>query len=108
MSLAETEVTSPPLFSLQRAAKLKAVFLENSVMATRNNAALAKQWQQEFELTPPELRPLLLKLAHSFRQSLTEDEDAELTPADALRQALREVKEGKTRPLEGLWERVGL
>lgn len=70
-------------------------------------AALAEQWQKEFELTPPELRPKLLKMAHSFRQILAEDE-AELSPADSLRQALREVKAGKTQPIEGLWDRVGL
>lgn len=76
-------------------------------MATKTAAALAEQWQKEFELTPPRLRPKLLKMAHSFREILAEDED-EQAPADALRQALREVKEGKAQPVEGLWERVGL
>jgi hypothetical protein len=34
-------------------------------MANRSKASLAKQWQKEFELTPPpEQRPLLFKLAH--------------------------------------------
>lgn len=76
-------------------------------MATQTAATLAEQWQREFELTPPELRPKLLKMAHSFREILSEDQ-AELSPADALRQALREAKEGKALPIEGIWERVGL
>jgi len=76
-------------------------------MADTTTASLAEQWQQEFELTPPELRLKLLKMAHSFREILVE-EDAELSPADALRQALREVKSGQTQSIEGLWERVGL
>lgn len=75
-------------------------------MATKSAAALAEQWQKEFELTPPELRPKLLRMAQSFREIL--EDETELSPADALRQALREAKAGQTQPIEGLWERVGL
>lgn len=76
-------------------------------MATPANQ-LAKKIRSEIALTPPRFRPLLLKLVHSFRETVTQEGGEELSPADSLRQALREVKAGKTRSIAGLWERVGL
>lgn len=73
-------------------------------MATRKNTALAKQWQREFELTPPELRPFLVKLAHSFRQSLEGDELP--NAAEAFRQGWRDVKAGRVHPIETLWDGI--
>jgi len=61
----------------------------------------------EIERIPEDRRGLLLKIVHSFREGIEQEiEDAD--PRDSLRQALREVKAGKTRSAEGLWERVGL
>jgi len=61
----------------------------------------------EIERVPEDRRALLLKLVHSFREGIEQElEDAD--PRDSLRQALREVKAGQTRPLEGLWKRAGL
>lgn len=74
-------------------------------MATRSNAALAKQWQKEFELTPPALRPFLLKLAHSFRQTLAED-DTLPSAAEAFRQGWRDVKAGRVHPIDTLWDGI--
>ena len=61
----------------------------------------------EIERVPEDRRGLLLKIVHSFREGIEQEiEDAD--PRDSLRQALREVKAGKTRSVEGLWGRVGL
>lgn len=61
----------------------------------------------EIERVPEDRRALLLRLVHSFREGI-EQEIEDIDPRDSLRQALREVKAGKTRPIAGLWERVGL
>ena len=74
-------------------------------MATRTHTALAKQWQEEFELTPPELRPFLVKLAHSFRQTLTED-DRLPSATEAFRQGWRDVQAGRVQPIETLWDGI--
>jgi len=49
----------------------------------------------------------LLKIVHSYREGVEQEID-DIDPRDALRQALREVKAGKRRSIEGLWDRVGL
>jgi hypothetical protein len=61
----------------------------------------------EIERVPEDRRGLLLKIVHSFREGV-EQELEDVDPRDSLRQALRETKAGKTRPVEGLWKRVGL
>lgn len=61
----------------------------------------------EIERVPEDRRALLLRLVHSFREGV-EQEIEDIDPRDSLRQALRELKAGKTQPLDGLWERVGL
>lgn len=61
----------------------------------------------EIERVPEDRRALLLRLVHSFREGV-EQEIEDIDPRDSLRQALREVKAGKTQPLDGLWDRVGL
>lgn len=61
----------------------------------------------EIERVPEDRRALLLRLVHSFREGV-EQEIEDIDPRDSLRQAMREVKAGKTQPLEGLWDRVGL
>lgn len=61
----------------------------------------------EIERVPEDRQALLLRLVHSFREGI-EQEIEDVDPRESLRQALREVKAGKTRPIEGLWERVGL
>jgi hypothetical protein len=61
----------------------------------------------EIERVPDDRRALLLRLVQSFREG-TEQEIEDIDPRNSLRQALREVKAGKTQALEGLWDRVGL
>jgi hypothetical protein len=59
----------------------------------------------EIEKVPEDRRPLLLRLVHSFREGV-EQEIEEVNPRDSLRQALREAKGRKTRPIKRLWSRV--
>jgi hypothetical protein len=55
----------------------------------------------EAELSPPELRPLLVKLAHSFRQSLVDDE-ALPSAAESFRQGWQDMKAGRA-PRRSTW-----
>ncbi len=61
----------------------------------------------EIERVPLNRREPLLKIVHAYRKAL-EDRDAEIDPVASFRQGWKEVKAGKTRPIEGLWERIGL
>ncbi len=70
-------------------------------------ASVTEALHAEIEQTPERYRPLLLRLVHSFREGI-EQELEDVHPRDSLRQGLREVKAGQTRPLEGLWKRTGL
>lgn len=70
-------------------------------------AQLTQQLHAEIEQTPERYRGLLLRVVHSFREGV-EDEDAEIDPVESFRQGWKEVQEGKARPIEGLWKRVGL
>lgn len=55
----------------------------------------------EIERVPEDRRALLLKIVHSYRKGVEQEiEDAE--PRESLRQALRDIKEGRTRPIEGV------
>jgi len=74
-------------------------------MATRTKAALAKQWQKEFELTPPEQRPLLLKLAHSIRRGLAEEAGLP-SAAESFRAGWQDVQAGRVHPIETLWDGI--
>lgn len=75
-------------------------------MVTKTQS-VTKALYAEIERIPEDRRPLLLKIVHSFREGI-EQEIEEVNPRDSLRQALREVKAGKTRSVDGLWKRVGL
>lgn len=59
----------------------------------------------EIERTPVHYRPLLLRVVHSFREGIEQDA---LWPSaeESLREALRDVKAGRTYPVETLWNRV--
>ena len=77
-----------------------------TVMATKSQS-VTKALHAEIERVPQDRQPLLLKLVHSYREGI-EQEIEGVDPRDSLRQALREVKAGKTRSVEGLWKRIGL
>jgi hypothetical protein len=73
----------------------------------RQERAVTDALHAEIERVPPSRRGPLLKIVHAYREAVEADREV-IDPRQALRQALREVKAGKTRPIEGLWERVGL
>lgn len=66
---------------------------------------LTKQLHAEIERTPERYRQLLLRLVHSFRDGIEEDEPWP-TAEESLREGLRDVKAGRVYPIETLWERV--
>lgn len=66
---------------------------------------LTKQLHDEIEQTPERYRPLLLRLVHSFREGIAEDEPWP-TAEESLRDGLRDMKAGRVYPIEGLWDRV--
>ena len=75
-------------------------------MATTAQTTI-ERLHMEIDLVPANRREPLLKIVHAYREAV-EDEDAEIDPVESFRQGWKEVQEGKTRPIEGLWKRVGL
>ncbi len=69
--------------------------------------SITERLHAEIDRVPLHRRAPLLTIVHAYREAV-DDEAEDIDPRDSLRQALREVKAGKTRPIEGLWERVGL
>lgn len=77
------------------------------LMVARLARSVTRALHAEIERVPQDRRALLLRLVHSFREGI--EQDIENTdPRNSLRKALREVKAGKTRSIEGLWKRTGL
>ena len=60
----------------------------------------------EIEDTPPRYHALLLRLVHSFRVGIEEDEPWP-TAAESFRSGWQDVRAGRTEPVEKLWEDVG-
>jgi hypothetical protein len=60
----------------------------------------------EIERTPQRYRPLLLRLVHSFREGIEEDEPWP-SAEECLREGLRDLKAGRVYPIETLWDRLG-
>ena len=61
--------------------------------------------QQPEVRTPPRYRALLLRLVHSFRTGVEEDEPWP-TAEETLRDALDDMKAGRTYPIEKLWDGI--
>ena len=66
---------------------------------------VTEQLHAEIDGTPPRYRPLLLRLVHSFRTGIEEDEPWP-TAEETLREALDDMKAGRTYPIEELWEGI--
>jgi len=56
-------------------------------------------------LLPLHRREPLLKILHAYREAVEDDSD-DIDPVESFRQGWKEVQDGKTRPIEGMWERV--
>jgi len=72
-------------------------------MARKSN--ITDELHQEIEQTPERYRPLLLRLVHSFREGIEADEPWP-TAADSLREGLNDLKEGRTQPMDTLWDGI--
>lgn len=69
--------------------------------------SIIERLHAEIDLVPPNRREPLLTIIHAYREALEEEAD-EIDPVESFRQGWKEVQEGKTRPIEGLWKRVRL
>ena len=73
-------------------------------MAT-NSDDITERLHAEIERTPVHYHRLLLRLVHSFREGIEEDEP-ELTAAESFREGWRDMKAGRTHPIETLWNGI--
>jgi hypothetical protein len=63
----------------------------------------------EIERTPERYRPLLLRLVHSFREGIEEDEPwPSATPSATgfFRDGWRAIQAGRVQPVDTLWDGV--
>ena len=73
-------------------------------MSTEPND-VTQQLHAEIEDTPPRYRALLLRLVRSFRTGI-EEEEPWPSAEETLRDALDDVKAGRTYPIEKLWDEI--
>ncbi len=64
-----------------------------------------EQLHAEIERTPERYRPLLLRLVHSFREGIEEDEPWPAA-AQSLYEGLRDAKAGRVQPIDTLWNGI--
>ena len=74
------------------------------VMSTKRSD-ITEQLHAEIERTPARYRPLLLRLVHSFRQGIEEDEPWP-TAAESFREGWQDVKAGRVRAIDTLWDGI--
>jgi hypothetical protein len=70
---------------------------------TTESRDVTEQLYAEIERTPERYRPLLLRLVHSFREGIEEDEPWP-TAAESFLEGWRDVKAGRVRSVETLWD----
>jgi hypothetical protein len=64
-----------------------------------------EQLHAEIERTPERYRPLLLRLVHSFREGIEEDEPWP-SAVESFREGWRDVKAGRVHPVDTLWDGI--
>lgn len=72
---------------------------------TTDSKETTQQLYAEIERTPERYRPLLLRLVHSFREGIEEDEPWP-NAAECFREGWRDVKAGHVHPIETLWDGI--
>lgn len=63
------------------------------------------QLHAEIERTPERYRPFLLRLVHSFREGIEEDEPWP-SAAESFREGWRDVQAGRVQPVDTLWDGI--
>jgi hypothetical protein len=66
---------------------------------------ITERLHAEIELTPARYRPLLLRLVHSFPEGIAADEPWP-SAGDAFAEGWRDLKAGRTQPLDTLWDGI--
>ena len=66
---------------------------------------ITKELHDEIERTPARYRSLLLRLVHSFREGVEQDEPWP-SAADAFREGWRDVKTGRAHSVDTLWNGI--
>ena len=61
-----------------------------------------KQLEAEIQQVPDEYMPALINIIHAFREGVTTLPSAE----QSIREGLRDALEGKTYPIETLWDGI--
>lgn len=73
-------------------------------MATKADS-ITEALHAEIDQIPEERRALLLRIVHSYREGLEEDE-AEPSAAASFREGWRDIKAGRIHPIETLWDGI--
>jgi hypothetical protein len=66
---------------------------------------VTQQLHIEIEQTPSRYRSLLLKLVHSFREGI-EEEEPWPSAAESFRDGWRDVKANRINPVDTLWDGI--
>jgi hypothetical protein len=75
------------------------------VAMSAKHTDITEQLHAEIEQTPVRYRSLLLRLVHSFRKGIEEDEPWP-TAAESFREGWRDAKAGRVHPVDTLWDGV--
>ncbi len=73
-----------------------------------NMEEVTAKLHKEIDAVPEADRVLLLRLVQSYREGVCEEKDTsnELSPAESFRAGWRDMKAGRTYPIDTLWDRV--
>lgn len=66
---------------------------------------ITKELHNEIERTPTRYRSLLLRLVHSFREGVEQDEPWP-SAAESFREGWRDVKAGRVHSADTLWDGI--
>lgn len=88
-------------FTRQRSARLPELKQKMNMTAEQ----ITSQLHAEIERTPERYRPLLLRLVHSFREGI-EDDEPWPSAAESFREGWRDVQAGRLQPVDTLWDGI--
>ncbi len=74
-------------------------------MMASDSKDITQQLHAEIDQTPERYRALLLRLVHSFREGI-EEEEPWPSATEAFKEGWRDVKAGRVRPVDTLWDGI--